>query len=185
MWRPYVELAKIYFPNAQIIVDKYHFARQVSWAMENVRKRLQKTMPAALRKYYKRSRHLILTRYHKLKGERKKACDLMLMYNYDLRLTHFLKEKFYDICQAKKYSEQRKEFLLWIRMAESSGIPELVKCAQTYRNWSKEILNAFKYAHLTNGPTEGYNNKIKVLKRISYGIRNFERFRTRILLTTT
>ena len=77
MWRPYVELAKIYFPNAQIIVDKYHFARQVSWAMENVRKRLQKTMPAALRKYYKRSRHLILTRYHKLKGERKKACDLM------------------------------------------------------------------------------------------------------------
>ena len=123
MWRPYVELAKIYFPNAQIIVDKYHFARQVSWAMENVRKRLQKTMPAALRKYYKRSRHLILTRYHKLKGERKKVCDLMLMYNDDLRLTHFLKEK--------------------------------------------------------------YNNKIKVLKRISYGIRNFEHFRTRILLTTT
>lgn len=80
-------------------------------------------MPAALRKYYKRSRHLILTRYHKLKGERKKACDLMLMHNDDLRLTHFLKEK--------------------------------------------------------------YNNKIKVLKRISYGIRNFERFRTRILFTTT
>lgn len=42
------------------------------------------------------------------------------------------------------------------------------------------ILNAFKYG-FTNGPTEGYNNKIKVLKRLSYGIRNFDRFRTRII----
>ena len=45
---------------------------------------------------------------------------------------------------------------------------------------SNEILNAFKY-NLTNGPTEGFNNNIKVLKEISYGIRDFERFRTRIL----
>ncbi len=34
---------------------------------------------------------------------------------------------------------------------------------------------------LTNDITEGFNNKVKVLKRISYGIRNFKRFRTRIL----
>ena len=40
----------------------------------------------------------------------------------------------------------------------------------SYRAWGKEILNAFKYG-LTNGPTEGFNNKIKVLKRSSYGIR--------------
>jgi len=39
-------------------------------------------------------------------------------------------------------------------------------------------------AHITNGPTEGFNNKIKVLKRTSYGIRNFEHLRTRILLAT-
>ena len=93
MWRPYVELAKIYFPNAQIIVDKYHFARQVSWAMENVRKKTSEDNAGSSQKILKRSRHLILTRYHKLKGERKKACDLMLMYNDDLRLTHFLKRK--------------------------------------------------------------------------------------------
>lgn len=32
MWQPYVELARIYFPNAKIIIDKYHFIRQVTWA---------------------------------------------------------------------------------------------------------------------------------------------------------
>lgn len=184
MWTPYIDLAKIYFPNAKIIIDKYHFIRQVTWAIDGVRKRLQRSMPASLRKYYKRSKKLILTRYFKLKDENKRACDLMLLYNDDLRKAHFLKEKFYEICQNPKYSEQRKDFFQWIKMAENSGIPEFEKCARTYRNWSKEILNAFKYPHITNGPTEGFNNKIKVLKRTSYGIRKFDHLRTRIFLVT-
>jgi len=180
MWQPYVDLAYIYFPNATVIIDKYHFIRQVTWAIEHVRKRLQKTMQPSLRKYYKRSRKLILHRYQNLRDENKKACDLMLHYNDDLRKAHYLKEWFYEICKQEKYSLQRVAFMDWIKNAENCGISEFEKCAMTYRNWSKEILNAFKYG-LTNGPTEGFNNKIKVLKRISYGVRNFERFRTRIL----
>lgn len=183
MWQPYVDLAKTFFPNAKIIIDKYHFIRQVTWAIEKVRKRLQKTMPYDLRKYYKRSRKLILTRYHKLKDENKKAVDLMLLYNDDLRLAHSLKEWFYDICQSDKYSYQRTAFSDWIKRAEDSGIPEFIQCAATYRRWSKEIKNAFKYG-LTNGPTEGFNNKIKVLKRVSFGLKNFHRFRNRIIHCT-
>jgi transposase len=104
----------------------------------------------------------------------------MLQYNDDLRLAHRLKEWFYEIYQHNKYSVQRAQFFEWIRNAEVCGIKEFESCAATYRRWSSGILNAFKYG-LTNGPTEGFNNKIKVLKRISYGIHNFERFRTRIL----
>lgn len=180
MWQPYVDIAKAFFPNASVIIDKYHFIRQMTWAIEKVRKRLQSTMPVTLRKYYKRSRSLILTRYRKLKDEKKKECDLMLLYNDDLRAAHRLKEWFYDICQNRKYSEQRVGYWEWVKAAEKSGIPEFEICAKTYRNWSEGILNAFKYNY-TNGPTEGFNNKIKVLKRLSYGIRNFKRFRTRII----
>lgn len=67
-------------------------------------------MTPTLRKYYKRNHKLILTRYCKLKEEDKKACDLMLLYNDDLRFAHYLKEEFYKICQNPKYSEQRKDF---------------------------------------------------------------------------
>ena len=172
MWRPYAELAQTFFPNATIIVDKYHFIRQVTWAIENVRKRLQRSMPVSLRKYYKRSRKLILTRYKKLKDENKQACDLMLQYSEDLRLAHRMKEWFYDICQMKAYRQQQREFDDWIANAQGCGIKEFEACAKTYRAWRKEILNAFKYG-LTNGPTEGFNNKIKVLKRSSYGIREY------------
>ncbi len=104
----------------------------------------------------------------------------MLLYNDDLRLAHSSKEQFYEICQSTKYSEQRQAFADWIKRAEESGLKEFKGCANTYRNWYKEILNAFKYGY-TNGVTEGFNNKIKVLKRVSYGVRDFKRFRTRIL----
>jgi hypothetical protein len=53
-------------------------------------------------------------------------------------------------------------FWEWVKFAEKSGIPEFENCARTYRNWSEGILNTFKYG-FTNGPIEGYNNKIKVL----------------------
>lgn len=183
MWEPYRDLAKIFFPNATLIADKYHFIRQVTWAIENVRKRLQRTMSVSLRKYYKHSRKLILGRYDKLRDEGKKKCDLMLLYNDDLRKAHYFKEWFYRICEENSYFVLRTEFWDWIRNAELSGIKEFEDCARTFHNWSKEILNAFKYGY-TNGPTEGYNNKIKVLKRVSYGIVKFNRFRNRILHTS-
>jgi len=180
MWNQYAELARLFFPNATIIVDKYHFIRQVTWAIENVRKRVQKNMPSDLRKYFKRSRTLILKRAENLKGDEVERLNAMLLYNDELRQAYRLKETFYEICQNPKYSQQRKDFYEWISYAESQNIKEFKACITAYRNWSKEILNAFKYGY-TNGCTEGYNNKIKVLKRISYGVRNFKRFRNRIL----
>ena len=184
MWLPYAEMARTFFPNAKIIVDKYHFFRQVTWAIENVRKRLQKSMPVTLRKYYKRSRKLILTPYKKLKDEKKQACDLMLQYNDDLRLAHMMKEWFYDICHTESYRCQQPELDDWISNARECGMKEFEKCVKMFQSWRKEILNAFKYG-ITNGVTEGFNNKIKVLKRSSYGIRNFNRFQNRILHCTS
>jgi len=180
MWRTYAELAKVFFPNAAIIVDKYHFIRQVSWALENVRKNVQKTMPANLRKYYKRSKRLLTKPSYKLNTEEKAEVQLMILYNENLRRAYILKERFYELCHENKYEKQRKAFSRWIEMAENSGIVEFKKCTKTFHNWSKEILNAFKYGY-TNGPTEGFNNKIKVIKRVSYGILNFNRLRNKIL----
>ena len=182
MWKQYADLAKIYFPNAKIIIDKYHFIRQVSWAIENVRVRVQKSMTKERRRYFKRSRKLILKRKHKLNAEQLNQLENLLYYSEDLRQAYLLKEHFFDICHMTKYSEQRNAFAEWIKWAESTGIKEFKSCISTYRNWYKEILNACKFGY-TNGVTEGFNNKIKVLKRVSYGVKNFKRFRNRILHT--
>jgi len=52
-------------------------------------------------------------------------------------------------------------------------------CAKTFINWSGGILNSFDY-NFSISFTEGYHNKIKVLKRNAFGYRNFDRFRNRI-----
>ena len=44
------------------------------------------------------------------------------------------------------------------------------------------IKNSFIYDY-SNGPIEGINNFIKVLKRIAFGYKNFANFRTRIFIT--
>lgn len=59
-------------------------------------------------------------------------------------------------------------------------LSEFKACINAYHNWSTEILNALNVPY-SNGFTEGCNNKTKVLKRVCFGLRNFERFRSRIL----
>ena len=74
----------------------------------------------------------------------------------------------------------KKAMSEWIKNAENCGIPQFHKCADTMRNWYAGIINSFSTT-ITNGFTEGCNNKIKVLKRNAYGYKNFKRFRNRIL----
>ena len=177
-------MAKTYFPNAKIVIDRYHFIRQVYWALENVRKNVQKNMSKTLRRYYKRSRHIITTRESILSEENKAALRLMLEYSEDLRKAHFIKELFIKLLDEKSYSKQRVLLHEWLLEVESSGIKEFNAAITAFRNNYKYILNSLKYRHISNGPTEGFNNKIKVLKRISYGVRNFTYFRNRILMAT-
>ena len=104
----------------------------------------------------------------------------MLYANADLSTAHFYKEFFQKIIHKKSRSEAKALMDEWISSALDSEIKPLVDCAKTMMNWKKEILDSFTTS-CTNGFIEGCNNKIKVLKRISYGCRNFRRFRNRIL----
>ena len=61
------------------------------------------------------------------------------------------------------------------------NIKQSIKLANTLINWKQEIINIIKYK-INNGYVEGYNNKIKVIKRVSFGLRNYERFRKLIYL---
>ena len=54
---------------------------------------------------------------------------------------------------------------------KESRIKECIKLGETLSNWEEEINNIQKY-NINNGFVEGKNNKIKVIKRLSYGIKN-------------
>ena len=46
MWQPYVDLAYAYFPDAVVIIDKYHFVRQATWAIEKTPSKIYATIPS-------------------------------------------------------------------------------------------------------------------------------------------
>ena len=58
----------------------------------------------------------------------------------------------------------------------------LNRVLQTFKKLLPYIQNTCEYPTLSNGPIEGINNKIKVLKRNAYGYSSFTHFRNRILL---
>ncbi|NLX75578.1 MAG: transposase [Synergistaceae bacterium] len=80
----------------------------------------------------------------------------------------------------KQGKKQKKKLEYWLLLAETSGLKEFHECIHAHKNWKEEILRHFETG-LTNGRTEGFNNLIKVIKRISFGIPNFMNVRRRIL----
>ena len=182
MRKEYIFMAKNLFPNAKIVIDKFHVARYCTWAVENVRKRVQKELHPDERKYFKRSRTLLLKRMSELNAKGKEGVIRMLRFNKDLQDAYLLKEKFYSFMDSKNSDEARKRLHEFGLFAAATDLKEFEPLYSVLRNWSKYILNSFDCAY-TNGFTEGCNNKIKVLKRIAFGYRNFSNFRQRILMT--
>ena len=180
MWRTYADISDVWFKNATQVVDKYHWIRQAIWAFENVRKEEQKKLGPELRKYFKRSKSLLIKRYDSLEEEQKQQVNIMLYYSVNISRAYFYKEQFLKILNNKDAESAKQAMSDWIRNAENCGIPQFEKCAETMRNWYTGIINSFSTT-ITNGFTEGCNNKIKVLKRNAYGYQNFKRFRNRIL----
>ena len=180
MWKPYTDLAAIYFKNAIPLIDKYHYIRQIIWAFERVRKKIQKQYGKDNRLLFKHSKRILTMRKSKLNSEQLLQVEHILYLNKDIRQAYYLKEQFYKILDSKNRTDAKKLMSEWIMDAEASGLKDYENSASTLKNWSTSILNTFDYPY-TNGFTEGCNNKIKVLKRNAYGYRNFKRFRKRIL----
>ena len=180
MWMPYASLASKLFKNAEQVVDKYHWIRQVFWAFDAVRKEVQNNLSKEYRKYFKKSRFLLMKRFDKLTDEQKQQVNIMLYVSPSLSTAHFYKEDFLKILDCEDRDSAKKAMSEWIDSALDCGLPRFKKCTNTMINWLNGILNSFSNP-ITNGFTEGCNNKIKVLKRNAYGYQNFNRFRNRIL----
>ena len=176
----FIQILQGFFPKAKHCADKYHVTRLVVWALKAVRKQVQSDFRKDYRRYFKRSRSLLLRPFDSLNEDEKQQLNIMLYASADLCSAHFLKERFFDLKKADSAQEYRKALTRWIENAESSHLAKFNTCAKTFRTYFNSICNAFDSGY-TNGFTEGCNNKIKVLKRISYGLRNFKRARNRIL----
>lgn len=93
-------------------------------------------------------------------------------------IMHELKEEFHELFENNKsLGEGMLKLIDWLRKAE----PYYKKSVKTIKRWFAEIVGYFEQ-RTTNGPVEGINNKLKLLKRCGFGFRNFNNFEIRALL---
>ena len=151
--------------------------------VDTIRKEVQNKLNKKEKKYFKHSRKLLLSRYENLKDEKQKEELNYILINYSekLRIAYLEKERLLDIIHMSDKEKAVKLLNEWVVRCAMSDIPELKNCAKTYTNWIEEIRNSLAVPY-SNGPMEGYNNKIKTLKRVAFGFKNFTNFKARILL---
>lgn len=169
------------FPNAKIVADTFHFTRLMHWALDNVRKNVQKGLPKDMRLYFKHSKSVLHKRINVLDVDQYQQLCRMLNYDENLRWAYSIVQKLFEITDEKNPDKKVMLFKEFMTYASNCNLPEFNKHLQTYFKWHKYIINSF-YTNYSNGITEGLNTKIKTIKRISFGFRNFKNFRLRILM---
>ena len=177
-------VAAICFPNAAVVADRYHVIRQVYWAMERVRKNEQNKLPDRHRKYFKKSRFLLMKPLEKLSDEEMDRLALMFEIAPRLADAYRIKNEFLTVMRSNSAALGKQRLADWLLSVEVMDLPEFYDCARAYHNWFQEILNSMDVPW-SNGFIEGCNNKTKVLKRVCFGMRNFNNFRKRILFCNT
>jgi transposase len=175
MWDPFHKAVKSVFPEACIVIDKYHVVQKVTHALDQVRKKI----PGL-----KKGRFKLLKGFEKLTANEKLQLDAMLEEHMELSYAYYLKELFREVYQAPDYDTADSLLEEWLQLAWSSPFPSFHQVAKTLENWKAQILQYF-LTPFTNGRIEGTNHKIKNIKRRAFGFRNLERFRLRVFLECT
>ncbi|WP_277630876.1 ISL3 family transposase [Atopococcus tabaci] len=195
MYSPYTQLVKACFPNARIIIDRFHLVQHLNRAVNSVRiqtmRALRYTRPKDYRKLKKQWRLILKNewdldyttyRSHRLyEGAVSEKMMVQYMVQLDPRL-----ERVYTLVNRLKAALNSRDFSRFshhLDEAKKVTLPRRVRTIlQTVDKYYSSIGHAFTYT-LSNGAIEGMNNKIKNIKRSGYGYRNFYNLRARILIS--
>ncbi len=200
MYEPYLLVTQIMFPKAKYVVDRFHYTRYIMDALDKIRIRLQKEYGYNSKEYRMLKNKKNVTLLRKYSNEidwftytkRYKNKHMVDILKYDLREDllninrelyqgYVLKELFLDLLNYSDYEHAEEEIKEWINVCKGSGLTEFEEASKTISNWLPYIINSFIDKRFSNGFTEGLNNKIKVIKRVGFGYRNFKFFRLRTM----
>lgn len=197
MYKPYIELIKKLFPNAKIIIDRFHIVQAINREINRCRvsvmnNKRMKNRPEynKLKRYWrlflKNPYHLNSTHYHPFRLFKSWQSTYSVL-QYLLTLDDKLKATYragHQILNALRLNST-KHFELALNQAKNEEIFEgLKRIIKTFNDYLPFIENTMNYPSFTNGPIEGTINKIKLIKRNAYGYRNFINFRNRILIVS-
>jgi len=172
---PYKRFTKAFFPNAQLVADKFHVLRLIVPALV----RHRRLVPATRDDAY--LRRLLLRNRRSLKPWWRTDLMRWLDRHHVLRELYEAKEAMHRLYRIRGHARAKRALTRLIETLGLSLVPELQTLRRTLIKWRKEILAYFYSGRLTNARTEGFNLKAKLVKRRGYGYRSFGNYRLRLL----
>jgi transposase len=186
LWEAYIEAVREEIPTARIVADRFHVAKHYRDAADQVRKqellRLKKTLPKAEYQKLNGSFRVFRKNAKDLKKEERKLLRRFFEHSALAKQAYALREQLtaiFDMHLSKPRAQSK--LLRWIQQVQKSGLHSFDDFLKLLVTWWNEITNYFIQRE-NSGFVEGFNNKVKVLKRRSYGIFNLRHLFQRIYL---
>jgi transposase len=178
MWDPYIA-SILTHTNADIVFDKFHISKKINEALDKVRRKEFAQADKQERMNMKRKRFLILSRNKRLNDEKRETLRDLLSINKNLYSAYVIKEQILDVFDEKNTHTAQKRIDQWIKNVTDSGIEQFTPVIKTLKRYMYGVINYFKH-RLTNAASEGFNNKINIIKRRAYGFKDLEYFMLKI-----
>lgn len=182
MWKAFEKSAKKHISQAAILYDKFHIIRHLQEALDKVRKLEYARLSGKNRRFIKGQKYTLLSRHENLTLDGKKALKTLLAANRRLNKAYILKESFGQLWSynseawARKFFDNWKESLKWQRLKPYEKFVKLVE-----RHWDGIAAYCKPDNKVALGFVEGLNNKIRVIQRRAYGLKDPEYFRLKVL----
>lgn len=182
--RTYISSSKRYAINALIVYDKFHLSQKLNQAVDSVRKlELQKARENKDRELVElmncRQRFILLKNKSNLTEKQANYLQALCEINEPIYQAMLLKESFLQIYSYQKPEDVQVHLEGWIKEAASSSLQVFQALAQSFTDKMQYITNWFKIK-VSSAISEGFNNKIKRLKRMAYGYKDIDYFMLKI-----
>lgn len=186
MYEGYTSAVQEALPEARIVVDRFHVAKAYRDCADQLRKEVQRELKAELSETeyeaLKGTMWLFRRDPQKLEKQEQERLEWLFECAPDLKQAHQLREELTAIFETEQSKESGRTAIEdWQKRVRESGLRCFDSFLKTLSNWMEEITNYF-ISRLTSGFVEGFNNKIKVLKRRCYGITNLKHLYQRLCL---
>jgi transposase len=182
MWKPFRNVTARRAPQAAILFDKFHVMRHLNDALDKVRKSEYVRLQGKDRRYIKGQKYVLLTRHDNLTLDGRKSLRTLLAANKRLNTAYLLKESFGQLWSyqregwARRFFDNWKASLKWQRIKPYEQFAEMIE-----RHWDGIAAYCAPENKVSLGFVEGLNNKIRVIQRRAYGLRDEEYLRLKIL----
>ena len=180
MWKPYLKVIAKKASQAIHVLDRFHIMQKMNKAIDEVRAGEASQMKAdGYEPILKHSRWCLLKRQENLTEKQTVKLSELLKYNLKSVRAHLLREDFQQFWEYVSPAWAGKFLDQWCTRTMRSKLEPMKKVARTLRNHRELILNWFRAKRaLSSGVVEGFNNKVKLTTRKSYGFRTCEAVKT-------